>query len=233
MVCEKADIVCVVCGTGGRKAAEAVEGRVYYSCAVCGVTFLDPAQRLSGAEERERYGLHWNEPDDPGYRRFLNILAQPLLTMLEPGARGLDYGCGPEPVLAAMLRGAGHPMAVFDPFFFNDSGPLEKTYDFVSCTEAVEHFYRPHEEFQTFDRLLKPGGLLAVMTNFRKDTVDFSTWYYRRDPTHVVFYRERTMHYLARRFGWTCTLPVTNVALMKKPVHSTFAPGEAHHAKRP
>jgi hypothetical protein len=194
------------------------------------VTFLDPAQRLSADDERARYGLHQNHPDDPGYRRFLGIAAEAVFGLIAAGAGGLDYGCGPVPVLADMFRETGHPMAVYDPFFFNDPGVLGRPYDFITCTEAAEHFYRPIEEFETFDRLLKPGGLLAVMTNFRTDTVDFSTWHYRRDPTHVVFYRERTMHYLARRFGWTCTLPVAHVALMKKPVHSISAPGETHHA---
>ncbi|GAB6096381.1 class I SAM-dependent methyltransferase [Desulfatiferula olefinivorans] len=210
--------LCVICGDGGAKTVERAGAGVYYSCAACGVTFLEPDQRLSAEEERKRYGLHRNRPDDKGYRRFLETLADPLIPMLKPGARGLDYGCGPVPVLATMLRAAGHPTAVYDPFFFADSAPLETTYDFVTCTEAAEHFYRPIEEFQTLDRLLVPGGILAVMTTFRTDTVDFSTWHYRRDPTHVIFYREETMHCLAGRFGWTCMVPALNVAIMKKPL---------------
>ena len=62
--------------------------------------------------------------NDAGYRRFLSKLADPLMARLAPGARGLDYGCGPGPALAAMLREAGHEVALYDPFFAPDPAPL-------------------------------------------------------------------------------------------------------------
>ena len=52
----------------------------------------------------------------------------------------------PVPALAAMLTEAGHRMALYDPFFAPDPAPLA-VYDFVTCTEAAEHFHHPAAEF--------------------------------------------------------------------------------------
>lgn len=54
------------------------------------------------------------------------------------------------------------------------------------------------------------------MTTFLADGEDFARWHYRRDPTHVVFYREATFRVIARQRGWHCEIPAANVALMRK-----------------
>jgi SAM-dependent methyltransferase len=210
---------CIVCGAFAANYFAIVGGRTYRRCSACQATFLNPDQRLMPEEEYARYCQHRNDPEDEGYRRFLSKLADPLLTRLAPGAGGLDYGCGPGPVLSGMLREAGHRMSLFDPFFSPDPEPLDDLYDFITCTETIEHFHQPAEEFTRFNRMLRPGGWLAVMTCFLTDDVHFASWRYRRDPTHVVFYREATLAHIARRFGWTCEIPVKDVALMQKPLH--------------
>jgi hypothetical protein len=55
------------------------------------------------------------------------------------------------------------------------------------------------------------------MTFFQTDDAGFADWHYRKDPTHVVFYREATMRQAAASRGWSCEIPVRNVALMRKP----------------
>lgn len=45
----------------------------------------------------------------------------------------------------------------------------------------------------------------------------FADWHYRRDPTHVVFYREVTLRDIARRLGWACEIPREDVAILRKP----------------
>ena len=215
-------LVCIVCG--GRSAVffADIEGLSYRRCTICRAIFMHPDQRLSPGEEYQRYCQHQNDPADTAYRRFLSKLAEPLLQRLPPQASGLDYGCGPGPALAAMLREAGHKTTPYDPYFFPDPEPLNGLYDFITCTETIEHFYRPAEEFARFDRMLRPGGWLALMTCFLTDDQRFASWHYRRDPTHVVFYREATLRHIAGRFGWTCEIPVKDVALMQKPPVSIF-----------
>lgn len=194
--------------------------RSYQRCEDCEATFLDPAHFLDADSERTEYEQHQNLPGDPGYVRFLSQVVQPLLARLPPYSRGLDYGCGPGPVLALMLREAGHTVALYDPFFHPNTAPLQSRHDFITCTEVIEHFHAPALEFRRLDALLQPGGWLALMTCFQTDDARFAQWHYRRDPTHVVFYREATLAHLARRHGWRMEVPTRNVALMHKPLQA-------------
>lgn len=213
--------VCPVCRTDAARFFMNVDCLDYYRCDCCEARFLDPLKRLDRSAEKAQYDFHENDNGDAGYRRFLSKLAVPLLEKLPAGASGLDYGCGPGPALGAMLREAGHHVALYDPFYFPDESLLERQYDFISCSEVAEHFHDPASEFDRFDAMLKPGGWLGVMTCFQTDDVKFANWHYRKDPTHVVFYREATMRKLAADRGWRCEIPVKDVALMQRtPVSS-------------
>lgn len=178
------------------------DGRDYFRCRRCELTFLHPQQLPAADAERAHYDLHENDPDDPGYRTFLDRLAAPLCERLTPGSEGLDFGCGPGPALARVLEERGHRMAVYDPLFAPDASVLDRQYDFVTCTEVVEHFHQPEKEFELLANLVKPGGVLAIMTSLLHEGVDFQRWHYRRDPTHVCFYREQTFDCLAQHYGW-------------------------------
>jgi len=213
-----APAACPVCRAPSPHYFLQVGGRDYWRCTNCEARFLDPRQRPGPQDERAHYLLHENDPADAGYRKFLSRLADPLLARLDSGRRGLDYGCGPGPALAAMLREAGHEVALYDPFFHADPKRLTQNYDFIVCSETAEHFHRPAEEFDRLDAMLRPGGWLGVMTCFQTDDARFADWHYRRDPTHVAFYREATFRTLAAQRGWRCEVPARDIALMYKPV---------------
>ena len=208
---------CILCEAPTTRPFMNIDGKAYHRCNQCMVTFLDPVHWLSPKEEYAQYQDHKNDLTDRGYRTFLSRLAHPLLKKLTPCRSGLDYGCGPGPVLAEILTKRGHSMSLFDPFFYPDRTMLERTYDFITCTETIEHFHRPAEEFARFEQMLKPGGWLGVMTCFQTEDSRFSSWHYRRDPTHVTFYQETTLRSIAAQFGWSCEIPVKDVALMQKP----------------
>lgn len=175
--------------------------------------------------ERAWYATHRNDPGDPAYRGFLGRLAEPLLARLAPKSRVLDYGCGPGPALAEMLAEAGHEVALYDPFFAPDPRPLAGTYDAVTSTETIEHFHDPAGEFRRLMALVRPGGILALMTCFQTDDARFAGWHYRRDPTHVVFYREETLRLVAARRGWAIDIPGKDVALLRRPQDGCGATG--------
>ena len=208
---------CPVCEQASTRLFSVVGGREYLRCKTCEATFLAPAQRPDRAGEKREYDRHRNEVDDPGYRRFLGRLADPLLNRLPANSEGLDYGCGPGPALAAMLEEAGHRIRLYDPIYHPDTAALTRRYDFVTCTEVVEHMHCPAREFRRIDTLLRPDGLLGVMTIFQTDDARFAGWHYRRDPTHVVFYRESTLALVAERMGWAIEIPRPNVAIFRKP----------------
>lgn len=207
---------CPLCATAADRFLS-IEGRDYLRCPACDARFVGQTHRPSREDEHAHYLLHENDPDDPRYRRFLSKLADPLIERLPPHSRGLDYGCGPGPALAAMLREAGHDMALYDPFFATDPAPLRETFDFVTCTEAAEHFHNPGQEFERLRRLVRPGGWPSIMTCFQTEDARFKAWHYRKDPTHVVFYREGTFRYLAACWDWTCEVPAKDVVLMRRP----------------
>lgn len=188
----------------------------YWRCPHCMATFADRLHLPGATDERNRYVLHDNDPDDPGYRRFLSKAAEPLKDRLPPGQKGLDFGCGPDSAMSSLMAADGHEMSLYDPFFFPDPNALTVVYDFITCTEVVEHFHRPKAEFDRLDGLLRSGGHIAIMTCFQTDDDQFANWHYRRDFTHVVFYRERTFRIIAAQRGWRCEIPVKDVVLMQK-----------------
>lgn len=205
---------CIVCRAPKPEPFLTVDACDYYGCDACGARFLDPAARPTEAEEHAHYHLHDNNLDDPDYRHFLSKLADPLLERLPPRRHGLDFGCGSGSALAAMLKDAGHEVALYDPLFAPDPAPLARRYHFITMTEVAEHLHYPAETFERLGALLEPGGLLAVMTCFLTEDARFAQWHYRRDPTHVVFYRARTFQTIAAQRNWRCTIPVKDVALM-------------------
>ena len=171
--------------------------REYRVCARCELVFVPDCYLLDAAAERAEYDLHRNEVDDPGYRGFLSRLAVPMLERLQPGARGLDFGCGPGPALARMLEEAGCEMALYDIFYQPDDSVLSRRYDFVCATEVVEHLHRPGEELARLWALLRPGGYLGIMTKLVRDEQAFARWHYKNDPTHVSFFSRRSWEWWA------------------------------------
>jgi len=209
-------VFCRVCGQDKTRPFPAA-GILYHRCMHCAATFMDTAFLPAPEAERKRYEQHCNDPDDPGYRRFLHRAADPLLERLGAGCIGLDFGCGPASAMVRIMKANGHRMHVYDPFFAPDETVLERTYDFITCTEAAEHFHYPETEFGRLGGLLNPGGYLAVMTCFQTDDEKFANWHYRRDFTHVVFYRAETFRVIARQRGWEPEIPEKDVVLLRKP----------------
>ena len=136
---------------------------------------------------------------------------------LPPHARGLDYGCGAAPALALMLTDAGFPTVGYDPFFAPDASRLEARYDFVTCTEVLEHMHDPLHDLTRIDALLVPGGWLGLMTELRPPMAGFARWHYHRDPTHVGFHSEGSLRWIAERFGWRIERAERRVTLLRKP----------------
>jgi 2-polyprenyl-3-methyl-5-hydroxy-6-metoxy-1,4-benzoquinol methylase len=224
MASNPSDAICPVCEAHALLPFRTVDQKHYLRCGVCQATVMAPACRLRPDAERRIYELHDNNPDDEGYRRFLAKLATPLMAKLGPGVQGLDFGCGPGPALAQMLEAEGFRVALYDPFFCPNEAALNQSYDFITCTEVVEHLHQPAEVFERLNELLKPGGWLAVMTCFQTDDSRFDHWHYRRDPTHVVFYREATFAWLASQYGWHMEVPGKDVVLLHKPPGCQAAP---------
>ena len=211
------ELPCPLCG--GPDAADfwLDSMRVYLRCRCCALVFVPPAYFLSAEREKAEYDLHQNEPGDPGYRRFLGRLAEPLLARLPAGASGLDFGCGPGPALAAMLREAGCRVALYDVFYQAERAALGREYDFICATEVVEHLHAPGEVLTGLWKQLLPGGYLGIMTKLVRDQEAFASWHYKNDPTHVCFFSESTWRWWAGVTGAELELLGADVILLRKP----------------
>lgn len=191
--------------------------RPYRQCEVCQLVFVPPAWRLAAEAEKAEYDLHRNAVSDPGYRRFLSRLAEPLLQRLPAASVGLDFGCGPGPALAAMLEEAGHRVALYDIFYCADASVWQGHYDFITATEVVEHLHTPAETLQRLWCHLRPGGWLGIMTKLVRDREAFAGWHYKNDPTHVCFFSQQTWRWWAARQGATCEFVAGDALLLRKP----------------
>ncbi|MCA1789895.1 MAG: class I SAM-dependent methyltransferase [Thioalkalivibrio sp.] len=209
---------CPLCRSSTMADFAEAHGRTYGECATCGLIAMEANDRPDRATELAQYGLHQNDPADAGYRSFLSRLADPLSAQLTDGAEGLDYGSGPGPTLSVMLKEQGFHLQLYDPFFAPGVDVLNRTYDFITCTETVEHFFSPAAEFERLDRMLRPGGWLGIMTEVYTNRVPFAQWRYARDPTHTCFYRPETMAWIAARFGYWMREPHPTVRLFQKPL---------------
>ncbi|MDC1241998.1 class I SAM-dependent methyltransferase [Gammaproteobacteria bacterium] len=207
---------CIVCESKLTKPFNTSDNLLYWDCNSCEVIFLDSKHHIDPASERERYLEHKNIIQDTAYRDFLSKLTNPLKEKLSSGSCGLDFGCGHGPALADILTKDGFEIELYDPFFYPNKEIFSKIYDFITCTETAEHFFSPKKEFDILNSLLKPKGWLGVMTCFLTEREAFDKWYYRRDPTHVVFYAEKTFEAIAKQRGWKCEIVTKDIVLFYK-----------------
>ena len=163
---------------------------------------MAPQYHLTLEKEKERYLKHNNDVDDPRYQEFVQPIVQEVLNNFKKEQIGLDFGCGTGPVICKLLEDRGYPVMKFDPFFHNQPNVLQKQYDFIICCEVAEHFRDPLKEFKLLKSLLKPKGILFVLTERYSKDFDFSKWHYKSDPTHIFFYQKRTFEWIRESLGF-------------------------------
>ncbi|MEX2349246.1 MAG: methyltransferase domain-containing protein [Flavobacteriaceae bacterium] len=177
----------------------------YFDCSGCRALVKNPSLLPTPEEEQKRYESHNNDVNDPRYQKFTAPIWQYILEHFNREDLGLDFGSGTGPVISKMLLDKGYTIKQYDPFFSPDYALLDLNYHYIACCEVVEHFFHPRDEFTKLDRMLLPGGTFVGMTLLYNDGIDFKTWSYRKDETHVFIYRKETLEYIARLFDYKLT----------------------------
>ncbi len=190
-------IACPLCETTNSSKFYKEKFREYLRCLSCDFVFVPKMYHLSDTEEKSRYDTHDNDPNDHRYRHFLSQLLVPLLERIQQKSNGLDFGSGPGPTLSLMLEECGHSVDLYDKFYANDISVFEKKYDFITATEVVEHLSEPMFETSRLIEMLNNQGHLAVMTQILTPQIDFSSWYYKNDPSHIGFFTKKSLSFLA------------------------------------
>lgn len=207
--------LCPLCA-GSSEAFLTAQKRDFLLCPTCGLVFVPSWQHLSLEEEKSRYLTHNNDPHDKGYQKFLLPVARAVMENHSIPSKGLDFGCGTGSPLPDMLKEHGFEMDIYDPFFAPHPEVFSTTYDFITCTEVMEHICRPAIEMTGLWKMLNPGGRLYLMTQFRIPERDFSNWAYIRDLTHIAFYSRPTMKWLADFLSAGLSFPYSTVTVLHK-----------------
>jgi SAM-dependent methyltransferase len=209
-------IQCPLCSGAAKLFFEMPESR-YHQCRQCLGVFMDKACWVCREDEKKRYLQHNNDVDDPRYRQFVAPLVVKVEERFKPEHTGLDYGAGTGPVAAKILKNKGYSVKLYDPYFYNVPDLLQKKYDFIICCEVIEHFNNPAKEFKLLKSLLNPGGVLFCMTDLYSEDIDFKSWYYKNDPTHVFFYQQQTLSWIKDWFGFAYLQQQKRVISFQKP----------------
>ncbi len=173
--------------------------RVYHHCRQCDFIFTDETHLISKEEEKKRYLQHNNTLANTGYvamfEAFITHALEPAFSRVQTV---LDFGCGPNPVFAQIMKNHGKSVDVYDPFFFPSDEYLSRRYDLITLTEVIEHIRYPLDALKMLISRLSDSGMLAVMTKFHSGVTDFDAWWYRKDNTHISFFSQKTVQRLAK-----------------------------------
>lgn len=199
---------CLICNNNTKIISHPRYGD-YYICSQCQFISKDSRFFLSPELEAIEYAHHTNSMNDPKYQSYFDTFIQsailPIYTLQNrlKAKNALDYGSGPEPVLATLLTAKyGIPTDYYDPFFAPNSLVLNQMYDLITATEVLEHLDNPLESLINMVGMLKPAGILAIQTQFHYNQVDrFLTWNYIRDLTHISFYNLETFKYIGLKMN--------------------------------
>ena len=115
-----------------------------------------------------------------------------------------------------MLKECGYSVDLYDKFYAKNDIVFENKYDFITASEVVEHLRQPLVELSRLMGLLKSNGVLAIMTQILTPQIDFNQWYYKNDPSHIGFFSEKALSFLAE--NWQSELYVISerVVVFKK-----------------
>ena len=196
-------MTCKICFSRTKKHSDPHSFKTYTQCLNCQCITLEPSFWVSEKDEKKQYDQHENSLENEGYvKMFEDFLDYFWKELLPQSPHVLDFGSGPTPVLATLLQKRGAKVTCYDKFYQPDTVLEKHSYDLITSTEVFEHLENPLETLQFLTQHLKAKGYIAVMTLFHDNSMEnFWKWWYRRDPTHIIFYTPLTLQYLAKQCG--------------------------------
>jgi len=193
---------CPICSTQTQAFVDERHGITYSECPACRYRFKSPQHHPDWTAQKQRYDLHQNDPDDPGYRAYFQRFLDFMLPHVPQKGRVLDFGSGASDLLASMFREQGWDAVRYDPIYYPDEEYRSQYYNLIVSTEVFEHLSDPMATLRHLASFLVPGGHLALQTQFYPEALEaFFDWYYRLDPTHIGFLIPKTFGQMAADAG--------------------------------
>jgi len=187
-----------------------------HDCLTCGLLYK--TQTLSAAELDAYYArVDFRKWEMPGHFPTERA-ALALLRTLPRGARLLDFGCSSGRLLAPLVRdyecsgfeinaeaaqaaaAKGIKMLARD---FLERGEPD-SFDAAVLVDVFEHLSTPTDLLRELFRLVKPGGLLVVVTgngDTRACRLDPAQFWYFRNVEHLIMLTRRHTGFLAMELG--------------------------------
>ena len=193
---------CKICNCDTKMIDDIQLNKQYHHCQNCECIALDPVHYLSLEKENALYNNHHNTLENEGYVKMFEDFLDYFWDNLPSNKKALDFGSGPTPVLSQLLQKRGACVDCYDKFYQPIKCFENQSYDFITSTEVFEHLDDPQATLTLLANHLKPKSIIALMTLFHQnDQAHFLTWWYRRDPTHIIFYTPKTLDILAKKCG--------------------------------
>jgi SAM-dependent methyltransferase len=221
---QQLNILCPGCGFTGVSQGREIHGHDLLICDDCGLAFCWP--RPTEAEVSEFYhsldlGTNLYGGQSPTKRAFFSLCHDEIKRHFSTG-RILDFGCGD----CCFLNEAGtgdfelfgadlhsgvekiqHQRKI--QFFI---GPLQGHaihdgfFDVIFTSATYEHFLCPGDITKEFYRLLKPGGMLFIVSVPNYDSINIrlkiEDWLINRPPAHINFFNVASLKKHLERYGF-------------------------------
>ncbi len=194
---------CKICQSDTSVMTDSKKKLSYYRCVSCGFVYLDDKFIVDKESEKEQYDLHNNSFESVGYvEMFEKFIAKAITPYEENIESALEFGCGPGPVLAELLRRKGMEVEQYDLYFYPEKVYEGKQYDLITSTEVFEHLKKPIEMLRMLVKHTNDNGYIILMTKFPPaDDKEFLAWWYRRDVTHISFFTPKSFEVMAEKVG--------------------------------
>jgi len=192
---------CLICNSSTEHFIDKKDNIEYFECKSCQFTMKSNNYFVDFSKQKQRYDLHENSENNIGYRDYFNRFLNFILEDIQKPKTALDFGCGATALLSKILKEKDIQCDFYDPIYYPKNNYNNK-YDLILSIEVFEHLHNPKETFKSLVEKINPNGYLAIQTAFYPQNRDkFLKWYYRLDPTHIIFFSPNTFKILADNHG--------------------------------
>jgi SAM-dependent methyltransferase len=191
--------LCDLCGHPDLTPIPPAQNRRLSQCPACRQIVVDPSHWPTLTQEKARYDLHDNRWDNPDYREYLQKIADHFLSFFNRPLRILDFGSGPDGVLARLLQQSGQTVVAYDPLYNLPLPPSAGLFDAIILCEVFEHLRDLDSELALIRQSLAPDGVLYLRTELLNPGQPLDSWWYMNDSTHLRFLCPESLVFLAQR----------------------------------